>query len=239
MTYDVPFGTSLWEVAASIQVAQAYGSKLHASQEAADLVACADLDSGEQATGALDYAAAYRWVDACNDPYAEVLASVSGITGMPLSPPHFPKFDRRVTLGSGGIVVCPFPPRNELALPEEVWRAVVHYLRGFGTGVVLLGGKGQWQDACSYTEDEIMSEQPVADKLAKLEKADLVVGVPNEWTWAAAGMMKPLVYFYPHNVPDRRWFAWGHENLSRALFRADQLATPVVLYSLKQAIEAI
>ena len=241
MNIEIPVSTSLWEAVATIQILQARGNgdRVRATGDVEKLLSCAGIhvtpSRGEEFQ-TFRYAEAYRAIDTSQEPYCGVLATVNDLIGLKISAPDFPGV---TASNSGGIVICPFAPKPEVALPAIVWRAIIRYLRGFGKPMHLIGNGGQWQDECGYSEDEILSERSVPEKLAMIAGAELIVGLPNEWMWAATAWQKRLVYFYPNDVPPMRWWHWAGERYGRAVYRADQLQVPVILHQLKGLIEAI
>jgi hypothetical protein len=197
--------------------------------QAADVLA----DKNEEAAYQLKYAEAYRACKATDAPYVGVLASASGLVGLKISVPTFPAIR---PLQSASIVIAPFPIEQEMALPETVWRAVLHLLRSYGLRIYLLGNRGQWQDCCAFTEDEILSEHSVAEKLSILAGAELVVGLPNEWLWSATAWTKKITYWYPDNVSPKRWFPYAHQSYGRMVYAANQIQIPVIINQLRLLI---
>lgn len=232
---------SLWEATAIIQIIQAWDSPVvpFYGGEADDLLRqaiwtnCVEDSSSYQP----DIQAAYRIIDSSKLPYVEVLAST---TERPIDARDIesPKFVGTPTLG-GGIVLCPFPPKKELDLPVTAWRALVRILRTYNIPVSLLGARTQWMDKVAFTESEILSEAPVIYKLACLASADLVIGVPNEWMWAAAGYGKSSIVLYPMDVPARRWYHYQNDKFGRIVYAPQALDIPRILASLAKLLPIV
>lgn len=118
---------------------------------------------------------------------------------------------------ASGIVLCPFAEEAEVSLSAKVWVAVSRMLRSYGLPVYLVGHPGERYDLGAFPENAIFSEHSIADKLALLRAAKLVVGVPNAWTWAATSGAAAIVTMYPENVPSRWWFPWAEDRYGRIL----------------------
>jgi len=256
---------SLWETVATIQIAQALSEKHFYCDELDQyqLLLSANLNRVGAGEGlVLNYDRAYRTVEDTQDlivacscggalqcqkcfatgqviqrgpSYVDVLAACSGLSAE-FESPKFMDLRNNGWSGQDGIVVCPFAVKPGLELPVAAWRAIVRHLRTYGYPVYLMGDRGQWQDDCAYLEKEILSEQPIVIKLSYLANAKLIVGVPNEWTWAAAGFNTKMVYFYPERMPTRRWFSFASANFGRIVYDPDQLQIAVLLSGLRQLI---
>lgn len=230
--------TTLWEAVAVLQLMQTLKDipAFVCAGEIGDLWRCADLCSCGKEELSLAFADAYREVDNSDLPYVEVLAQASAWpSGDEIKPP---KFCVEPSEG-GGIVICPFAPKRELELPVNLWRALVRVLRTYNVPVSLMGARGQWLDAVAFTEGEILTEQPMAVKIKKIASADLVIGVPNEWLWAASGFTKTLIYLYPDNVPSRRWFQFSDNKFGRIVYSPLALDVPRILAGLVQLIPLV
>lgn len=236
---QLPAQTSLWEATAAIQLVQTHGHnpEMRGYGEVKDLLACAILpESSFGGVAKLELDAAYRGVDISALPYTQVLALVSSWCIDPVQEP--PKFRGTVSTG-GGIIVCPFAPKKEIEVPLTVWRALVRVLRSYNLPVHLLGAKGQWYDDVAFTEGEVLSERSVHEKLAKVAASDLVIGVPNEWLWAAAGFTKSLVVLYPDGVPNKRWFHYSNDKFGRIVYSPQAIDVPRMLAGLVQLIKLV
>lgn len=180
--------------------------------------------------------AAFRRIDqSSKESYPEVLMVTSNLP--PMTPfPSLSYMRHPVVASEGGIVVCPFGIRREMDLPSSVWRTVVRHLRTYDRRVFMMGDRGARQDECQYTESEILSDAPVAEKYGALHAADLIVGSPNAWTWAGSAWRKKMVVFYPDNLPPKRWLPYVYDEMGVVQFGAYQLQIPIVLAGLRKMI---
>jgi hypothetical protein len=142
---------------------------------------------------------------------------------------------------TGGIVLCPFAPKPVLAFPDDAWRHVAKLLRTFDRNVSLLGDFGQRMDDSLFSESDIASDASNTEKIALLRNASLVIGVPNAWTWIAAGMRKPAVLVYAADVPQFRWYpeSFEHNRLRRIHTSNKQLSVPLLLAGLRKVINSL
>jgi hypothetical protein len=140
---------------------------------------------------------------------------------------------------SRGIVLCPYTFRPELQLPIPTWQAVVRMLRTFDQPVYVLGNSGQRFDDGMFTENDILSEASVLEKLALLESSALIVGVPNEWLWMATAWEKKTIYFYPDSIPARRWFWHKSDNCGRCEFTPGKIETALILTGLRMLMNGM
>lgn len=192
---------------------------------------------------ALPYDAAYRAVDQGTTPYIHSLAGspVSSLSLLNTPPTFIMNASRRWLQREErrGIVVAPFGIKPELDLPRPVWTHVIRMLRSYGERVLLVGDCTQRMDTAAFTEDEIMTEHSVADRIAAIQSAKLVVGVANAWTWIAAGVPDTrLAYFYPETIPAKRWFHYSSQYFGRISFHPNQIRIPIVLTGLRTLIGA-
>ena len=123
----------------------------------------------------------------------------------------------------------------------QVWRILIKHLRTYGVPVRLLGQYGQRADYASFTEGDILSDDSVEDKLRVLANSDLVVGVPNEWTWAAAGFGTKVIVLHPEDIPYDRWFGFDVKPkcLGRLLYAPQQVKPAVILAGMRTLIAAM
>lgn len=250
MICAIPSDAELWEVVGSLQVCQAKGVtevECDVVGEARDLMLAAELyvhaghHSGlalHTTPNLLKIADAYRAMDKENRPYPDVLAAVSGLGEIEAGAPHFRNF---AVSACGGIVFSPFEIQARFQLPWQVWRPVVRMLRTYGVDVEVLGRRGQRADYGPFTEGAVLSDLTVEAKLRALAAAKLVVGVPNEWTWIAAGLGKKVVVLHPDDIPIERWFGFKVEAriLGRLLYSAKQLQVPVIEAGLRKLISVM
>lgn len=229
--------STLWEATAVLQLVQALGETPTISTEgdASELLSLPDvLPVQALASWNLDIDKAYRDVDVTVLPYVELLKSQWPIVNQIL-PPRLPG---QVSMG-GGIVVSPFGPKKELDIPWAAWRAIVRLLRTYHVPVWLLGARGQWMDQVAFTESEILSELPLAKKVEVVAAADLMVGVPNEWSWIAAGFTKSMVLLYPEQVPNKRWFHYSHDKFGRIIYSSSAIDIPRMLAGLAKLVTIV
>jgi hypothetical protein len=166
--------------------------------------------------------------------YGEALAKLNGWE-LEILPPKFGIQEEE----EEGIVLCPFGTVAQMNMPVKVWKAIVRHLRSYNIPVAMMGGRGQRMDEIAFTEAEILSEYPIEKKLRVLGRAKLVVGVPNAWTWIAAGYERKIVLAYPEGVPPRRWFPWANDKFGRIIWDPARLEIPVVLAGLRQLIQML
>ena len=235
----VPSGLSSWELMATLSIAQSEGIVLAKCVGEGREATATFMRAGGLATTAvdvghptLDYAAAYRQVDQEQAPYVSVLAHVNGY--MRTIKPTFPNIRR---LPERGIVLAPFGIKPELDMPKQVWFAVENLLRTYGVPVLLVGDHGQRLEPSAFTESEILSNLGMVEKLEAVASAQLVVGVPNAWTWAAASFDRKLIYAYPETLPAKRWFHYISDSFGRILFHPNQIRLPLLLASIRELIK--
>lgn len=251
MTLDILEGITTWEAVATVQVAQAVQGcdkySVFKSSEATDLLECSGLrrTEGEYTihTGdfALDYAKAYRQLSLEeNDvPYADVLASVSGLKPCTTQAPKFAISDIEAAGSERSIVIAPFALNKALDIPLPIWVSLVSHLRSYRLPVKLIGDRGQWLDPAGFAENDILSELPAKEKLRCLANASLVVGVPNAWTWAATAFRPAMVIFYPQGVPQHRWFGFQAERYGRIAFDPTTIQAPIMMSGLRAMIASL
>lgn len=146
------------------------------------------------------------------------------------------------------IVLAPFGHRADLMYSTELWRFISNLLRTYDPGgkarshrVQLVGDTGQRLDTSNFAENDILSNLPEAFKLSYIRNAALVVGVPNAWTWLAAGWKRPMVLLYPEQLPYQRWFpsAWEYDDLRRLHCVSPSPQLVPVLAALRKLINAL
>lgn len=235
MSWYIPARTTTWESVATLQLANSTGTKVISDDpEIAALIQLSGLQAIPPAAGAAPlYFEAYRAIDeeTVDSSYHQVLARVSGQKCVP----SLLQIDV-ASEDKGHIVICPYGPKKELAIPLSVWRAVVRHLRSYGRRVYLMADKGERMDGIAFTEAEILSERSMKEKLEVLATATLTVGVPGAWMWLATSWQKQLIVLYPEGIPPRKWFPFVHENFGRLLYPADRLQIPVFLAGLRMLI---
>ena len=234
MMLTIPSDILMWEAVATVQIAQAMGVPVRCDESMTSLCSYAGLQVGQGEGIELAYGRAYKKVDSDTQPYVYVLAKESGLS-LNIQPPKFPG----VKPASGKyIVLCPFALKQELDLQVGVWRAVVRMLRMYDLPVYLMGGPGEWRDECAFSENEILSEEPIETKLSYLAGATLIVGVPNAWLWMATAWEKKLIYLYPDMMATVRWFHYSSLNYGRLIYPARGIQVSAVLAGLRQMIAA-
>jgi hypothetical protein len=137
------------------------------------------------------------------------------------------------------IIICPFAQVPELVLPDRIWCPIVQMLRGYGLPVCLLGHCGQWMDACGFAENEILSELPMEQKLAALENATLVVGIPNTWTLACTQWEKKIIYLYPDDQDPHKWWDQASPNYGRLLYTTGGIQVSILLAGVRELIKVL
>jgi hypothetical protein len=238
----------LWEVIASIQIFQALQRGWHVcfhsnNGDVSVLCGCAGvpflLGGGDATAGDclnLAYSAAYRAVEVSLDKsYVEVLAAESGYPGLVTREPQF--LNMPVQEERNDIILCPWGLKTELDMPVSCWLAISKHLRSYGCKVCVMGQPGKRLDG--YTEDEVLSELPILEKMQALASAKLVVGVPNEYTWMATAWERKIALLYSDSIPPRRWFPWAHDNWGRILFETHMISIPVLLAGLRELIKIL
>lgn len=207
-----------WEAHALIQLAQAHGwilSRLKCFGEADELMGLAVVPPFENSccgdsvqvmyAAEMPFAEAYREVDKSTQSYVSVLEECIGnCVRSHLRPAEF--IVDVVSCRPKGIIVCPFPSHGDLFLPAQVWNYIIRLLRSYHLPVYFMGDRDSRMDSGIFTENEVLSNLPVEQKLAILKDAALVVGVPNAWTHCALGFNTNLIVPYPIAIPDERWF---------------------------------
>ena len=133
-------------------------------------------------------------------------------------------------------MVCPFALKGDMDLPLPVWSAIIRHLLSYDIPVKLLASENRRMESCAFYEEDILSGLPLVAQLTELASARLIVGVPNEWMWAATAWQKKLIVLYPDTQPPKRWFWYAHDNFARLLYQMHQLAPPVMLAGLRQLI---
>ena len=244
MNITIPGNTTSWELVAGIQLFQQIKDSDFISvavvptstTDIDDLLYYSGIErsSGSLYTQPLQFAEAYRQVDDTDLSYVDVLARVSG---MAMLKPEAPRFPLVTPHSNGGIVIAPFGLKRELDLSTSVWGPITQHLRSYKHTVYQIGERNQRQSFSGFTEAEVLCNRSVKDKLEALASAKLVVGIPNAWTWIAAGFGVKIVLLYPDHLPPKRWFPFSSDNFGRIAFQAHQVQTPVMLAGLRQLIK--
>ena len=249
MNIKIPSDAELWEVVAAIQVCQSQGATAGPvlsdgyPSDALELDRLAGLDTGSHEKGEylkLNTTKAYREINSAKESYQAVLARVSGLPPVPIAAPRFPLANLNPSTG-GGIIVCAQEVNEAFKLSWRVWRPIVRHLRSYGRPVRMLGQSGERMDYATFTEGQILSDLSMMEKLEALASADLVVGVPNAWTWIATAWKKKILVMHPDDVPAERWFGFdvAPRTLGRLLYTSSQLQVPVILAGLRRLIEVM
>lgn len=229
-----------WEAYASVQVVQAYqGLGISPSCIPVDWLKCAGM-LYNSVDAPLVYGDALRAVEDGKVYYGVALATASGLAGINMMPVKFPSIEEA---NGGGIVVCPYPLSKQFHLPESVWVPVVEHLRSYGHRVSLMGEKNDRMDFCSFTEAENLSDLPLEAKLRAIAHADLVIGVPNAWTWASTSWEKKVLMFYPNGLPQKKWFPLIDDSLTSRqrwiIYEPHNLQVPIVLGALRHSLSTL
>ena len=251
----IPLGLSDWEIMMTIQYMQNYqardvvvqvnlpagnaGARRGQLDRVFDLfdAACQPITVGVNGDGVpmLEYAEVLRTVEQSRCSYLEIFSCSKAKIVLP---PVFPGA-QAIKSTFGSIVVCPFAPLRDHQLPVGIWRTIVTYLRTFGRGVVLAGPIDKRLEGCAFSEGEILStfEDPRVT-LAAVATAALVVGVPGEWMWAAAGLQKQLITLYSDAVPEDRWFPYRASEFGRLVYEEARQVPAVFLAGLQSIIKS-
>jgi hypothetical protein len=249
MNITIPGNTSMWELVAGIQLLQQIqeidnvmvgtGSGNN-NYDTIDMLGCACLNTCPQKVATnpvaswLSFSEAYRKVDDTEEPYVNVLAEESGLAMLKPVAPRFPL----VTLHSnGGIVLAPFGLKRELDISQSIWGPITQHLRSYKHTVYQIGDRGQRQNFSAFTESEVLSNRPIKERLEAIASAKLVVGVPNAWTWIAAGFGVKTIILYPDHLPPKRWYPFASDEIGRIAYQAHQVQTPIMLTGLRQLIK--
>lgn len=232
---------SSWELVATVAVFRAAGirsAKFHGIPPA--WVSCAmaggitPVQTDEESCQ-LAYDTAYRMTEKPGrlvpEPYVALLARYSGITldGIQISrPPVFsvpdPREDRE-------IVLCPSVIRPGIGLPWQVWSAVVPMLRMYGRLAVI--GR---MNGVALPENDIVTDPSEALRL--IAGARVIVGNPNEWLWAAAGLKRRMVVLYPDTEPEDRWFHYAGP-VRKLMYPGNRVEPAGVTASVRMVLNAL
>jgi len=242
MILGIPSDAALWEVVGAIQVCQSAGIadvEYNGGDESSQFLELTGLKQAESGTAEkwLDLGSAMRQLEKAKVTYPDLLADTVGLKIGGGKAPLFPGLETAQG-EAGGIVVSPYHVHDSFRLPWQIWRGLIKHLRTYGLPVHLLGMTGERADYANFTEGTVLSSLPVADKLRALAQAKLVVGVPNAWTWAAAGYGKKVIVLHPDGIPHERWFGFEVQprTLGRLLYDAQQLQPAVILAGMRKLI---
>lgn len=232
----------MWEQVAAVQVMQAVDphptilSGIHIGH---DLFRYAGILPSFETTAehSFNCSVAFRYLATSKMMYPQVLATSAGLhQGMKISPPSFPEAALSVDM-TGGIVLCPFEIDPAFQIPVTVWKAVARHLRSTGVKLSLMGDAGQRMDAANFSEGCTLSQLTLIKKMQALASAQLVIGVPNAWTWIATAWGKKIILLHPDNVPSSRWFGFYETpKLGRLLYQGHLIQIPVVLAGLRKIL---
>lgn len=240
--FSLPGDVKLWEALSALQIIQAISRtelvSVHCFGDALDLCQAGGIGGSYQDNLCrLAFAEAHRKIDdAGKRPYVDLLEELSGLSKLKLSAPQFPLLHPG---NKGSIVVAPFPVRPDMGIPLSIWKHLVLHLRTYDRPVYQIGERGERQEECAYSEGDILCDLPVADRLEAVADAELIVGVPNIWTWAATAWNKKQVIMYPDSVPLERWFPYGSRAYGIMLYEKTKLQVPVILTALRQIIRSL
>lgn len=238
----------LWEVVATMIAAQAAGWLAAADPggllQAMELTKLAMPDGGTDQIWATaeGYNKVYRDLEdsKADEPYPVALGRALNLPKpdpqrLVLNLPHEPG----IPLYRNAIILAPFGLRRDLEIPLVVWRHIARFCRSYGLPVLLLGDYSARMDIATFTEGDLLGRQDMATILATLEAAEVVVGVPNEWTWLAACYRTKIALMYPETMPSRRWFWFGGNRIARGVFVPSNIQTPIVLTTIRKIFEVI
>jgi hypothetical protein len=170
--------------------------------------------------------------------YGQVLARENGIQVMPLAPSRFPFV--KPGPAKKGIVVCPFGLRPEFDVPIKIWKEVIRQLESYDSEIYILGERGQRLDEIGFTENEILSDLPLSDKLQAIASAKLIVGVANSWTWASSAWPVKRILIHPDTVRNDRWYPGVDNSMTKFLLtNSDILEAPVILVGIRKMMKEL
>jgi hypothetical protein len=247
MTFGINEKIELWEAIAAVcllQQTQAIIPAIECESWVAEVMQSAGMWPREffedKDRKMLNFSGAYRAVDNSKLSYIDILAAENGLRFPRPSVlgPRFQSHGGAVMRGKpGSIVLAPCGLKGDLDIPVQVWQSVARFLRSYGRNVLYMGLPGQRLDRGAFFESEIITSRSWGEKLAVIEEADLIVGVPNAWTWAATGWNKNIVVLYPDHIPPLRWFWFDSPKFSKIIYIVHQIQTPVILSGIRQMIE--
>lgn len=235
----VPARTKLHDVVATIQIAQAAKVRVAAADiDALTLLALAGVSGGQHPEDnpvVLPYTKAFVKASRSAEPYCCILATEAGYNTIQLDDPKLVV----QSIAPKKIIMAPFPIASGLGFEDtRPWAFVHNHLKTYEPDVLLLSEHNEWMDNCAIPECDILSEVPIETKLEYLAAARIVVGVPNAWTWIAAGLGVPTVVCYPDRVPVQRWFPFTGKHIAQALIEYPT-RIPTLLAGLRQLIAAL
>jgi hypothetical protein len=244
---NITQSAELWEIMAAIAVTQNQPPHpdrvlLHDGADIQKLIAAAGLPTGptNKDLAQFNFDAAFRHIDrlqmeAC---YFDALAKVSGLQ---IVQEYSLKFPGAVQT-KPSIVLSPFELKSDMQIPAVIWVALIKQLKrmtGFRTQVHLVGPQDYRLEDATLTEDEIKTWQSPLHQLQFVAGADVVIGVPNAYMWAATGFDRKVVVLLPEQLPTRRWWPWGGKQNGIGLYDARNLQAPVLLASVRKLMDMV
>lgn len=236
----------LWEAVALAMVAQATARNVAGRVDIGLMgefwqAALGNAPQGQEIDPAGILDGVYRSIDESkvDEPYPVVLARELGLklpSGIPRI--QFPSVPD-ISAVQNAIILAPFGLRRDLELPLVVWRHVARFMRSYGRPVFLLGDRKSRLDIATFSEGDMLGRRHFDVILSTIKGAELMVGVPNEWTWMAASLNKKIALLYPDNQPPRRWFWFAGMNFGRAVFTPSNVQTPVILTAIRKLAEVL
>lgn len=232
----------MWEAVAALQVMQAIGGHSISAHKLPEplplLFHMAGMRlTGEEPTQIIKFDAARRTLAKCphDAPFPMWLGTESGfkLTSSQIKPVQLPRCHAEWGT-SEDIILCPHPVSTILTITQPVWRAIALFLRSFNARVRFMGDIGQRIEGLNFTEGNILSDLPLAEKISILAQAKLVVGMPNAWTWLAATFNRSVLVYYPDTEPMLRWFGfYNTPKHGRVSYSPSHVQIPVMLMGLR------
>lgn len=235
----IPLETKTWEVVAACLLAQQNGlvlssvvtGDLHENIEIAELCGVASVSGAVVRSEALPFDSTYRAVET-EDSYIQTLATKAG--GL--------KWRERLRLSQetgvgGGIILCPFAIKQDFALPIPMWLHIAHFLRSYRVPFKVMGDYEERIEAFAIPEQHVLSAIAVKEKVRELAYADLIVGVPNAWTWLATAWNKKMLLPFPDGTPQDRWLLpYDPDSVARLLYGRDGMHVPLILAGVRKLL---
>ena len=110
-------------------------------------------------------------------------------------------------------------------------------MRTYDKPIYMFKSGNERMDQLALATDEILDDSlSVKDRLTTLASIDMVVGVPNEWIWAATAWEKPLVVLYPDELSTRRWLPWTYDHCGRIAYELRQLYVSLLLAGIRKLV---
>lgn len=241
MILGVPSNIQTWEAIALISIVRGMRDKVPGvavslagslSDDVKTLFVLAGVGVYGTVEKEIDLASAYIAAQTADSFYGSVLARLNGLEAQ-VAVPKFPFV--ACHSGKTGIVLAPFGLRPEFDLPSAIWKGVHRHLEGYGEPVYVVGDAEQRLAVLPTSEQEILSDVPMTDRLYAVANARLIVGVANAYTWASAAFSTPRLLFQPETVRNDRWYPpMDNDNTKWLLWDKSRLSLAVVLTGIRQ-----